>query len=101
MVAYLHSKGIIHRDIKAENVLLHEETLADGSTHERIKLTDFGSSVVQRAGKKRVTFCGTPMYMAPEVVAGDAHTEAVDVWTIGVLLYEFLVGHPPFTDEVS
>jgi serine/threonine protein kinase len=86
-VSYCHSKHIIHRDIKPENILVD---LRGG-----LKLSDFGWSV-HAPSSQRTTFCGTVDYLSPEMVLGKKHNEKVDVWAIGVLLYEFLVGEPPF-----
>ena len=90
-VYYLHSKKppIIHRDIKPENALLSE--------NNELKLTDFGwSNYVAYQGEVRSTFCGTPIYLAPEMIKNQGHDERVDIWCIGVLLFELVVGKPPF-----
>jgi len=84
---YCHSKHIIHRDIKPENLLLDH----NGS----IKLSDFGWSV-HAPGKRRHTMCGTLDYLPPEMVSREAHDPTVDIWALGVLMYEFLTGMPPF-----
>jgi serine/threonine protein kinase len=84
---YLHTKHVIHRDIKPENLLLD-------STGE-IKIADFGWSV-HAPNNRRKTLCGTLDYLPPEMVEGKEHDHAVDLWTLGVLCYEFLVGQPPF-----
>jgi serine/threonine protein kinase len=84
---YCHSKGVIHRDLKLENILL--------SADDQVKLADWGSSVHAR-GHRRRTMCGTLDYLAPEVVSGQRHDQAVDRWALGVILYELLVGRPPF-----
>jgi len=86
---YCHAKGVIHRDIKPENLLL--------DSNENIKIADFGWAVHSR--KRRTTLCGTLDYLPPEMVAGEDHDNSVDLWSIGILLYEFLVGHPPFESE--
>lgn len=87
-IKYLHSKNILYRDLKPENVLL------DLTGH--IKLADFGLSKEICEGELTHTFCGTPEYIAPEVVNKRGHNFAVDVWTIGVVFYEMLVSTPPF-----
>ena len=79
---------IIHRDIKPENVLLGEGLVA--------KLTDFGWSNYMQGDEKRTTVCGTPIYLAPEIMEEKPHDEAVDIWCIGVLLFELVTANPPF-----
>ncbi|CDK27650.1 unnamed protein product [Kuraishia capsulata CBS 1993] len=88
-LGYLHSKHIIHRDLKPENILL--------GFNNTVKISDFGWSV--HASRRRTTMCGTLDYLPPEMVEAKPHNEKVDVWALGVLLYEFLVGHPPFEAE--
>ncbi|KAK9880048.1 hypothetical protein WA026_008559 [Henosepilachna vigintioctopunctata] len=84
---YCHTHKVIHRDIKPENLLL-------GSKGE-VKIADFGWSV-HAPSSRRETLCGTLDYLSPEMVLGQPHNEKVDLWSLGVLCYEFLVGHPPF-----
>ncbi|EER09054.1 cAMP-dependent protein kinase catalytic subunit isoform 2, putative [Perkinsus marinus ATCC 50983] len=86
---YLHSKNIIYRDLKPENILLG----ADGY----LKLTDFGFAKIVH--QRTYTLCGTPEYIAPEVLLNKGHGKAVDWWTLGILTYEMMVGCPPFVDE--
>jgi len=89
---HLHKNGIIYRDLKPENLLL------DASGH--IKMTDFGLSKENLANDDRTnTFCGTPEYLAPEVLDGKDYNKAVDWWSLGTLIYEMLTGLPPFYDE--
>ena len=85
-VYFLHNMKppIIHRDIKPENVLLVA------------KLTDFGWSNYMQEDEKRTTVCGTPIYLAPEIMEEKPHDEAVDLWCIGVLLFELVTANPPF-----
>ncbi|NXC50813.1 AURKA kinase, partial [Penelope pileata] len=86
-LSYCHSKNVIHRDIKPENLLL-------GSNGE-LKIADFGWSV-HAPSSRRSTLCGTLDYLPPEMIEGRTHDEKVDIWSLGVLCYEFLVGNPPF-----
>lgn len=89
-LAHCHKKHVIHRDIKPENLLI-------GATGD-IKIADFGWSV-HAPSSRRNTLCGTLDYLPPEMVEGRDHDERVDIWSLGVLLYEFLVGSPPFEAE--
>jgi len=85
----LHKNTIVYRDIKPENVLLDEEG--------HIRLTDFGLSKESITGDTLThTFCGTPEYLAPEVIHGAGYNKAVDWWSLGTLLYEMITGLPPF-----
>lgn len=84
---YCHTRHVIHRDIKPENLLIG----MDGE----IKIADFGWSV-HAVNSKRTTLCGTLDYLPPEMVDSEPHDENVDIWCLGVLMYEFLDGNPPF-----
>lgn len=88
----LHKNTIVYRDLKPENVLLDE----DG----HVRLTDFGLSKESVQGKLLThTFCGTPEYLAPEVIHGAGYGQAVDWWSLGTLIYEMLTGLPPFFNQ--
>ena len=88
----LHEHDVIYRDLKPENILL------DYTGH--IALCDFGLCKLNMAGQERTnTFCGTPEYLAPELLLAQGYTKVVDWWTLGVLFYEMLTGLPPFYDE--
>ncbi|KAG6849465.1 Serine/threonine-protein kinase ark1 [Arthromyces matolae] len=89
---YLHGKHVIHRDIKPENLLL--------GLNGELKIADFGWSV-HAPSNRRMTLCGTLDYLPPEMVEGREHTKEVDLWALGVLTYEFLIGNPPFEDRSS
>lgn len=84
---YLHDKQIIHRDLKPENLLL--------GFNNQLKIADFGWSVIEQSSK-RTTICGTLDYLPPEMVQGDSHDKNVDIWCLGVLCFELLVGKAPF-----
>jgi serine/threonine protein kinase len=86
---YMHGKNIIYRDLKPENILL----TASGY----LKLTDFGFAKI--IDYRTYTLCGTPEYIAPEVLLNKGHGKPVDWWTLGILVYEMIVGYPPFVDE--
>ncbi|XP_051767597.1 protein kinase C, delta b [Ctenopharyngodon idella] len=89
---YLHSKGIIYRDLKLDNVMLDK----DG----HIKIADFGMCKENMLGENRATtFCGTPDYIAPEILLGQKYSFSVDWWSFGVLLYEMLIGQSPFQGD--
>ena len=90
-VRYIHSFSpkIIHRDIKPENLLLDD--------NYRVLLSDFGWSNFLDENESRKTFCGTPEYLSPEMAKKSGHNEMVDIWALGVLLFEFLAGYAPFS----
>ncbi|ORZ39991.1 molecular mechanism For the regulation of protein kinase B Akt By hydrophobic motif phosphorylation [Catenaria anguillulae PL171] len=91
---YLHSKGIVYRDLKLENLLIDD----DG----HVKITDFGlckEGIGQ--GDTTSTFCGTPEYLAPEILEEENYGKTVDWWALGIVTYEMLVGKPPFGSPES
>jgi serine/threonine protein kinase len=92
-LGHLHANGLIYRDLKPENILID----ADG----HVRITDFGlvkpGLIDSRAST--ATFCGTPQYMAPEIIRHGRYTKAVDWWAFGILLYEMLIGLPTFWDD--
>ena len=91
---YLHNLGIVHRDLKPENLLY-----TDKSDAAEIKVADFGLSKFVSANDLLKTACGTPGYVAPEVLTLQGYQKAVDLWSIGVILYILLCGSPPFYAE--
>ncbi|KAI3372103.1 hypothetical protein L3Q82_006956 [Scortum barcoo] len=86
---YLHRKGVLYRDLKPENLML--------DTDGYIKLVDFGFAKKIRCGQKTWTFCGTPEYVAPEIILNKGHNFSVDFWSLGILVFELLTGSPPFS----
>jgi serine/threonine protein kinase len=95
-VAYIHSLCIVHRDIKLENVLIQKHLDASRT----IKLADFGLAVRLDENKKKLTDkCGTPIYVAPEILSGDGYGLEVDVWSLGVVFYILLCGYAPFQSD--
>ncbi|KAJ6446248.1 checkpoint kinase 2-like protein [Purpureocillium lavendulum] len=95
-IKYLHERNIVHRDIKPENILMVDKNL-------HVKLADFGLAKIIGEESFTTTLCGTPSYVAPEILADSKqrkYTKAVDVWSLGVVLYICLCGFPPFSDEL-
>lgn len=92
-VAYMHEEGVVHRDLKPENLLYYSP-----EAESKIMIGDFGLSKMEESGVM-ATACGTPGYVAPEVLAQKPYGKAVDVWSIGVISYILLCGYPPFYDE--
>ena len=86
---YLHDRQIVYRDLKPENLLFDEKGY--------LKLVDFGFA--KEVVTKTWTLCGTPEYLAPEIILEKGHGKAVDYWALGVLFYEMLNGHSPFEAE--
>jgi len=92
-VKYLHENDIVHRDLKPENLLSAGE-----GENEIVKVADFGFAK-NFGEEKLITSCGSPGYVAPEVLTEDTYTNAVDMWSVGVIIYILLSGYPPFYDE--
>jgi serine/threonine protein kinase len=90
---YLHANGVLYRDLKPENLLLNAEG--------HICMTDFGISKegFQSDNDRTATFCGTPEYLAPEILEGSTYGKPVDWWSLGTLMYEMLNGLPPFYSQ--
>ncbi|KAF8372018.1 cmk-1 [Pristionchus pacificus] len=92
-VQYMHDNGVVHRDLKPENLLYY-----NSDEESKIMISDFGLSKTEDSGIM-ATACGTPGYVAPEVLQQKPYGKAVDVWSIGVIAYILLCGYPPFYDE--
>lgn len=86
-IYFLHLNGFIHRDLKPENLLVGDKNI--------LKICDFGWCV-QEDSEQRNTFCGTLEYMAPEMITNKSHNQMLDVWSLGILLYELCHGRAPF-----
>jgi len=93
-IQYLHEQDIVHRDLKPENLLF-----SDPSEEATIMITDFGLSKLVNDATNLTTACGTPGYVAPEVLRQKGYGKAVDLWSVGVITYILLCGYPPFYDE--
>jgi calcium/calmodulin-dependent protein kinase I len=93
-IQYLHKLGVVHRDLKPENLLYASE-----DNDSDIKITDFGLAKIANGEVMLKTACGTPNYVAPEVLLNHGYDSSVDMWSIGVILYILLCGFPPFYSE--
>jgi len=91
-IKYLHSIGVVHRDLKPENLIYSHKKDNEGC----IKITDFGLAKFRTDDGKMATACGTPGYVAPEVLKNESYGPPVDLWSLGVILYILLCGFPPF-----
>ncbi|KAK6170474.1 hypothetical protein SNE40_018860 [Patella caerulea] len=97
-ISYLHKHDIVHRDLKLENILLSQNP-DDPEDKLHIKVTDFGLSVVKDGvghDNMMQDVCGTPIYMAPEIIDNKTYSQMCDVWAMGVIMYMLLCGYPPF-----
>jgi cGMP-dependent protein kinase len=92
-VEHLHKRGIIHRDLKPENIMVNKKGY--------IKLIDMGIAKIVKGNQKTFTVTGTPNYTAPEIAIGKGYGNLVDLWSIGVMMYEFLVGYMPFGETAE
>lgn len=95
-VQYLHSEGVVHRDLKPENLLCEDDSTSKGI---HIYVADFGLSRLFQEDEQLTTYCGSPEYVAPEVLACAPYEKAVDLWSVGVITYILLTGFLPFYDK--
>eukprot|EP00607_Mallomonas_marina_P007103 CAMPEP_0182437614 /NCGR_PEP_ID=MMETSP1167-20130531/85165_1 /TAXON_ID=2988 /ORGANISM="Mallomonas Sp, Strain CCMP3275" /LENGTH=350 /DNA_ID=CAMNT_0024630593 /DNA_START=355 /DNA_END=1408 /DNA_ORIENTATION=- len=93
-IKYFHEKGIVHRDLKPENLLLTSD--ADDAD---IKIADFGFAAYDHGRNQLTDQCGTPHYVAPEILRKEPYGSSVDMWAMGIITYVLLGGYPPFHDE--
>lgn len=94
-IKYFHAKGIVHRDLKLDNILVQ----GIGSNDLRIKMIDFGMSKITGKGNKKInlsTYCGTIDFIAPEIFEGKGYDKTCDIWSLGVIAYFILAGMGPF-----
>lgn len=88
-VTYLHERRIIHRDLKLGNLFLDDDL--------HVKIGDFGLAArIEYDGERKKTLCGTPNYIAPEILNRKGHSFEVDIWSVGCIMYTLLIGKPPF-----
>ncbi len=93
-VEYLHKNNIIYRDIKPENIMVDDKGF--------VKLIDMGTAkILKNKGGRTHTIIGTPHYMAPEILNGKGYTFSVDLWSIGICLYEFMCGCVPYAEDAD
>uniref|UniRef100_A0A4W3KHN8 non-specific serine/threonine protein kinase n=1 Tax=Callorhinchus milii TaxID=7868 RepID=A0A4W3KHN8_CALMI len=98
----LHSKGIIHRDLKPQNILLSNISRKKSNVNGiRVKIADFGFARYLQSNMMAATLCGSPMYMAPEVIMSQHYDAKADLWSIGTVIFQCLVGKPPFQVELE
>ena len=90
-LGYLHKKGIIHRDLKLENILVDEAGY--------LKIIDFGLAKMLDTKGVTKTYCGTPEYLAPEMINQSGHNFSIDWWALGILIYEMSIGVTPFFNK--
>ncbi|XP_008005870.3 serine/threonine-protein kinase 33 isoform X3 [Chlorocebus sabaeus] len=98
-IAYLHNNDIVHRDLKLENIMVKSSLTDDNNEiNLNIKVTDFGLAVKKQSRSEAMlqATCGTPIYMAPEVINAHDYSQQCDIWSIGVIMYMLFCGEPPF-----
>ena len=98
---YIHERGVVHRDVKLENIMFLDDGDGDDKLPMMMKLIDFGmaNTLQSRRGTEMHTACGSPLYAAPEILKNEHYGTAVDIWSLGVVTYLLLCGFPPFFDR--
>lgn len=90
-IGFLHDRHIVHRDLKLENILVDQTGY--------IKIIDYGLAKIVKENEETMSFCGTPEYLAPEMLTQEGHDKSVDWWALGILMYEMLIGVTPFFNK--
>jgi serine/threonine protein kinase len=101
VLSYIHAEGVVHRDVTLENTVMNDDAKKENKDAPAVKLCDFGLARRVPAPRSVTRCCGTPLYMAPEVLKHIPYDQSADMWSLGVLLYMLLVGTPPFAAKTQ
>lgn len=94
-VEYMHHNDVVHRDLKPDNIMLHRNANTPDNRY-KVKIADFGLSVHSEANQFQSQQCGTVMYMAPELVLKKPYSKPVDLWSVGIIMYELMTQRHPY-----